>query len=429
MNARHTPPTPRARTRRSRVAVRRTSLLLSVTVMPVGWGLVPLAHAVAAPSCDGRTATIVGTDRAEELVGTDGPDVIVALGGADEIEAGGGDDVVCGGDGDDVVRGGAGVDVLSGGADHDRLSTGSGAGGSLVGDAGDDRLFAQAADTTLSGMEDDDELRGFKPGLVFSGGPGEDTIIGSDFPDVILGGPDGDDINAADGDDVEVDGGDGDDRLAGGDGNDRLLGGEGTDVCDGGAGRDVCDGGSPGTAANTPTDPDECSAEERISCRGDEGGYPDRFLLHVEGTFRDVDEHSYENGEWTLDIVLRRGATGQNWYVHESMQGSWRGEGAGRNCSWAGAGGFKESPWNADLQLFPNEKEYFLDFGVGIEGVMPGVCDGHAMERHAFWDTWEDTGNAEPLPWDPSNLQITGTETKDTGLGTTTHEWTITPLE
>lgn len=51
------------------------------------------------------------------------------------------------------------------------------------------------------------------------------------------------------------------------------------------------------------------------------------------------------------------------------------------------------------------------------------------IERDPIWGTWEDSGDADYLPWDPSNLRIVGSETKDVTFGTTTHEWTITPLE
>lgn len=70
--------------------------------------------AAIAPNCQGKAATIVGSEKADTLTGTPGRDVIQGLGGDDDISGLGGDDVLCGGPGNDVLRGGAGHDVLHG---------------------------------------------------------------------------------------------------------------------------------------------------------------------------------------------------------------------------------------------------------------------------------------------------------------------------
>ena len=74
------------------------------------------------PTCDGLTATLVGTEAGDHLVGTAGDDVIVGLGGSDFITGLGGSDTICGGEGHDLVLGGAGNDVLIGGAGNDLLN-------------------------------------------------------------------------------------------------------------------------------------------------------------------------------------------------------------------------------------------------------------------------------------------------------------------
>lgn len=74
-----------------------------------------VAEAVAAATCAGLPATIVGTIGDDELTGTPGDDVIAALGGNDEIDAGAGNDVVCGDAGSDLLTGGFGDDRLLGG--------------------------------------------------------------------------------------------------------------------------------------------------------------------------------------------------------------------------------------------------------------------------------------------------------------------------
>ena len=78
------------------------------------------------PTCDGETATILGTNGPERIVGTPGNDVIVGLGGSDRIEGAGGHDVICGGEGNDLLFGGRGADRLYGGRGDDRLSGGPG---------------------------------------------------------------------------------------------------------------------------------------------------------------------------------------------------------------------------------------------------------------------------------------------------------------
>lgn len=75
------------------------------------------ASAGAAHRCDGKRATIVGTDRSDKLVGTRGPDVIAGLGGNDVLKGLGGRDVLCGAGGSDLLYGGPGSDRLSGGLD------------------------------------------------------------------------------------------------------------------------------------------------------------------------------------------------------------------------------------------------------------------------------------------------------------------------
>jgi hypothetical protein len=93
----------------------------------------PTPTSPSGPSCNGLTATIVGTERHNRIFGTRGDDVIVALGGHDIIFGRDGDDVICagtgkdlvlGGDGDDTIFGEEGKDVLLGGDGNDELDGG-----------------------------------------------------------------------------------------------------------------------------------------------------------------------------------------------------------------------------------------------------------------------------------------------------------------
>jgi len=77
--------------------------------------------APGALTCDGLTATIVGTPGDDRITGTPERDVIVALGGHDMVHGMGGDDVICGGPGDDHLNGGQGNDRLFGGDGDDVL--------------------------------------------------------------------------------------------------------------------------------------------------------------------------------------------------------------------------------------------------------------------------------------------------------------------
>jgi Ca2+-binding RTX toxin-like protein len=225
------------------------------------------AAVAATPKCQGRTATIVGSDGDDHLFGKQGPDVIVGLGGDDIIESRRGNDLVCGG---------RGPDHLSGGPGNDRLYTGPGnndvqgnAGNDILqgGPGGDDNanfiaaprgVFAsipkgfargEGHDTILPGI---DELFGsIKYG---------DTLIGDKRPQLIVG------LG-------------GDDKLKGGAGWDELAGGAGDDRIDGGPGSsdllDDYDFGGPGTRGGVRLD----------LAAGTEVGHGTDTLKSIEGSF------------------------------------------------------------------------------------------------------------------------------------------------
>lgn len=78
----------------------------------------------APPTCDGKPATIVGTEGDDVLRGTDGDDVIVGLGGHDRLVGRGGNDTLCGYAGEDTLVGGSGDDVMIGGTGSDWVAYG-----------------------------------------------------------------------------------------------------------------------------------------------------------------------------------------------------------------------------------------------------------------------------------------------------------------
>jgi len=109
-------------------------------------------------SCQGKAATIVGSDGADTLKGTGKADVIVAGAGDDKINAGKGNDIVCGGAGNETIKGGAGKDTL-------------------LGEDGKDKLFGQAGKDTLKGGPGADKLVGGPAKDKLQGGPGKDKQV------------------------------------------------------------------------------------------------------------------------------------------------------------------------------------------------------------------------------------------------------------
>jgi Ca2+-binding RTX toxin-like protein len=241
----------------------------------------PSASSAAPVTCDGRRATIVGTDGKDTLVGTPGRDVIHALKGFDTIKGQGGRDIICGGKGADTMLGGPGADRMfgnTGGYVGDDEGTGTWYGNKLVGGLGTDYLSGgpdHDIDWPDYGSTPDrvdfpaasGPITVKSDGTVSGPGIGTDTlapdfelIVGTKWNDTMatvgtrsdLAGGEGDDSlrvtrNLVD---ITLDGGPGDDRLDGslakkwmvlygGPGGDVLLGSPGADGADPGAGDDT----------------------------------------------------------------------------------------------------------------------------------------------------------------------------------------------
>lgn len=138
---------------------------LCLSLLPIA-----LARGAAGATCNGLTATIVGTDGNDRLTGTAASDVIVGLAGRDVIEGADADDVICGGSGNDRLFGASGEDVLrgQGGADslfgHGDPGPDDEAADSLLGGRGSDSLnYSGCADFARHCPEPDggdDKIRG-----------------------------------------------------------------------------------------------------------------------------------------------------------------------------------------------------------------------------------------------------------------------------
>lgn len=189
----------------------------------------PLAGAAsasdgAAPRCQGRVATIVGTAGNDVLRGTPRADVIVGRGGRDSLFGNGGNDIICAGDNPETLdsEGYPIAEYVDGGPGDDRLLGGPG------------------RDEVVSGRGND----------VLYGGPGPDWVVGVNRDgdrrrggfDRMFGGPDDDTLYAWTSR-VEMHGGHGDDRLEGDDAADRLFGDAGDDNLVPDAGNDRVSGG------------------------------------------------------------------------------------------------------------------------------------------------------------------------------------------
>ncbi len=266
----------------------------------------------AAPMCDGKRATIVGTEGDDVIQGTEKADVIWAGPGDDTVYGDLGNDVICGGAGDDLIHGGRGNDWLDGDAGTDRVF--GDLGDDHVGGGGGDRDEASGGlgiDTVGGGPGNEDMVRGDYGYDRMDGGPGSgdiasfstsvaglkgagvwvslpahkalgdghdrlfrfesiegsafhDTLIGNARPNLILGGP-------------------GNDTIRGGGGRDTLNGGQGDDHCQGGPTRISCGKeAAPAGSAYVTLDPDAAGGGG-LQIVG--GAGPDRLTVaYAEGT-------------------------------------------------------------------------------------------------------------------------------------------------
>jgi Ca2+-binding RTX toxin-like protein len=220
-----------------------------------------------------------------KLYGTDGDDAFIGTADRDEIYGSAGADTIDGKGGTDIVNyllSDAGVTVNlatgegSGGyAEGDQISNVESIIGSyhddvLIGDDGNNNLFAQNGNDHLEGGAGDDWLNAYGSGADYlDGGSGNDTVryrwsgsavtvdltdqannAGDAAGDVyvsienVMGSNSYGDHITGDAGDNKIWGYGGNDTLEGGDGNDTLLGGNGNDILKAGNGDDYLDGGA-----------------------------------------------------------------------------------------------------------------------------------------------------------------------------------------
>lgn len=246
----------------------RALLVATLSIVLAGVPLAAPAAQAGPPTCQGKSATIVGTTGPDTLEGTNKRDVIVGLAGDDVIYGRGGDDLICGNNGSDRIFGGPGNDQLFGGLDRKGDDP---AGTFLLGDV----LDGGDGDDLLVGVYDKRKVEAHRmpdtvsytdapsgvivdlsatPGVAT--GQGTDTIRfgqhagvrGSAYADTITGSVGDDHLEGGLGDDT-IRGGDGSDKIYGEDagaegGDDLLVGGRGSDLLGSYAGRDDVRGGA-----------------------------------------------------------------------------------------------------------------------------------------------------------------------------------------
>lgn len=343
---------------------------------------------------------IEGSAHSDVVDGGNGDDLVLANGGADRL--------VTGGPGNDRLYGGEGTDVLRGGAGNDQISLNGGVGGFGYGEDGNDTIVTGAGGQALYGGAGADVLKAAWDGSLLEGGTGDDRLYGGSSPDVISGGDGNDVISAGGGDDVD------------------LKGGFGTDTCDGGPGTDNCNGGAPGGPANSPTDPDLCTAEVTQSCRGDE--FPERWLATVTGR----ETTATETRTWELTMVLvRHGdpATTTIW-KHESVTGSFAIKGQDEHCSWTHNGELGSNDFTGDLGLVPSQDLYWLDVVAGGYGERTVACEGGGgSSGQAYFQAWGATGGGpDAIAWDRTRREITGSWHEDGTYEDVDVDWVVTPV-
>ena len=173
----------------------------------------------------GAGASTIEATDIENVIGSNFDDRI--FGNAEE-------NVLLGLDGDDTFHGFAGADTVDGGAGTDIFLFNQATGSVNV-----DLEAGTAGANVLISIEDatggnfDDTLRGTDGANNLDGRSGDDRLYGGDGRDTLTG---------ADGNDV-LNGGDRRDRITGNRGNDELNGDDGSDILRGGLGNDEINGG------------------------------------------------------------------------------------------------------------------------------------------------------------------------------------------
>ncbi|WP_109315630.1 calcium-binding protein [Pseudovibrio ascidiaceicola] len=278
-----------------------------------------------------------------KLYGTAGDDAFIGTADRDEIYGSAGADTIDGKGGTDIVNyllSDAGVTVNlatgegSGGyAEGDQISNVESIIGSyhddvLIGDDGNNNLFAQNGNDHLEGGAGDDWLNAYGSGADYlDGGSGNDTVryrwsgsavtvdltdqannAGDAAGDVyvsienVMGSNSYDDHITGDAGDNKIWGYGGNDHLIGGDGNDHLMGGHGQDLLESGHGDDFLYGGD-GNDTLATTGP---GTKHLFGGQGNDSIYIFHGFSHINGGAGD-DQLHYSGGDFNYEYALGDG--------------------------------------------------------------------------------------------------------------------------
>jgi Ca2+-binding RTX toxin-like protein len=143
---------------------------------------------------------------------------------------------ISGGGGSDTIRTAGSRNLVSAGGGDDMVWENGNSGGTVKGDAGDDKLYTFEAEADLQGGTGDDLLvtRSARLGNQLAGGDGDDELVAMSPGTGALAGGGGNDVIVLDTPfgGFSADGGGGSDTVAGSSGADQVAGGAGSDLID-----------------------------------------------------------------------------------------------------------------------------------------------------------------------------------------------------
>jgi hypothetical protein len=135
------------------------------------------AGAVTLPTCNGKTATIVGGVGNDTLNGTAGDDVIVDLNGSNHVNGNGGNDTICTGDGNDHISTGSGNDWIDAGDGNNQVDSGDGVNHIKAG-SGNDNVDSGSGDDWIDAGNGNNQVDAGAGDDIIITGNGNDTIDG-----------------------------------------------------------------------------------------------------------------------------------------------------------------------------------------------------------------------------------------------------------
>lgn len=160
---------------------------------------------------DNDRDSVIGGAGNDTILTGDDADTIDGGTGADVIDAGFDADTVLGGSGNDSIQGGEGADTIDGGDDDDVIYGGI---------SPLDPNYAELSNYDVLDVDGDTNTTHNSDSLV--GGAGNDRIYGQDDSDTLEGGTGNDTLDGGIDNDL-IDGGAGDDNLTGGQGDDKFI--------------------------------------------------------------------------------------------------------------------------------------------------------------------------------------------------------------